>query len=97
MTSEGNAWETGGARRGADGARRKRACGLIEKDEKMQKEGACLGHAPVVFRLTPFQNVHFAYRNEMTSATVMRCCSMVSRSRTVTVPFSAVSKSIVRQ
>ena len=43
------------------------------------------------------QNAHFWVRKAMTSSAFMRTCSMLSLSRTVTVPSSSVVKSMVRQ
>ena len=43
------------------------------------------------------QKAHFSVRKATTSFSFMRTCSMVSLSRTVTVPSSSVWKSQVRQ
>ena len=51
----------------------------------------------VAFHIVCFQNAHFWVRKEMTSSAFMRTCSMLSLSRTVTVPSSSVVKSMVRQ
>ena len=51
----------------------------------------------VCVQIVFFQNAHFWVRKAMTSSAFMRTCSMLSLSRTVTVPSSSVVKSMVRQ
>ena len=66
---------------------------IFEKRFLRKEKSGPLGRFCVVF----FQNAHFWVRKAMTSSAFMRTCSMLSLSRTVTVPSSSVVKSMVRQ
>ena len=66
---------------------------VFEEKIFAKRKSGPLGRFCVVF----FQNAHFWVRKAMTSSAFMRTCSMLSLSRTVTVPSSSVVKSMVRQ